>query len=84
LSTIGDNDFLVSEAIEELEKAIALKPDYDGAIAYLSLNVSGRVDLEIDDAARASALKAAGQWVQCALEVKNGRRKATLRQTLRS
>jgi tetratricopeptide (TPR) repeat protein len=70
LRLIEDNGSLVSEAIERLEKAIDLKPDYDDAMAYLGLMYREKVDLEIDEAARASDLKAADQWVQRALEVR--------------
>jgi Plant specific mitochondrial import receptor subunit TOM20 len=70
LRLIGDNGSLVSEAIERLEKAIELKPDYDDAMAYLGLMYREKVDLEIDEAARASDFKAADPWVQPALEVK--------------
>jgi hypothetical protein len=72
LSTIGDKDSLVSEAIEELEKAIDLKPDHDDAMTYLGLMYREKVDLELHEAARASDLKAADQLVQRALEAKNG------------
>ena len=70
---MGDNDSLVSEAIEKLEMAIELKPDYDDAMAYLSLMYREKVDLEIDEASRASDLKAADQWVQRALEARSNR-----------
>ena len=70
LRLMGDNGFLVSEGIEKLEKAIELKPDYDDAMAYLSLMYREKLDLEVDDTARASDLEAAGQWVQRAIEVR--------------
>jgi predicted Zn-dependent protease len=70
LRLMGDNGFPVSEGIENLEKAIELKPDYDDAMAYLSLMYREKLDLEVDDAARASDLEAAGQWVQRAIEVR--------------
>ena len=72
------NDALVGEGIEKLEKAIELKPDYDDAMAYLSLMYREKVDLEADEAARASDIEATGQWVQRALEA---RKRATANNT---
>jgi len=70
LRLIGDNGSLVSEGIEKLAKAIELKPDYDDAMAYLSLMYREKVDLEADEAARASDIETADQWVERALEVR--------------
>jgi len=70
LRLIGDNSLLVSEGIEKLKKAIELKPDYDDAMAYLSLTYREKLDLETDEAARASDLQTADQWVQRAIEVR--------------
>jgi tetratricopeptide (TPR) repeat protein len=70
LRLIQDNDLLISEAIENLEKAIELKPQYDDAMAYLSLMYREKADLEAEEAARVSDLKEADQWVQRALEVR--------------
>jgi len=70
LRLMGDNSSLVSEGIAQLEKAIELKPNYDDAMAYLSLMYREKLDLETDEAARASDLETAGQWVQRAIEVR--------------
>jgi len=70
LRLIGDNGSLVTEGIEKLEKAIELKPDYDDAMAYLSLMYREKVDLETAEAARASDIETADQWVERALEAR--------------
>jgi tetratricopeptide (TPR) repeat protein len=58
------NSALVQDAMEELNKAIQLRPDYDDAMAYLNLMYRRKADdLECDDpAANAADLKSADEW----------------------
>jgi hypothetical protein len=64
------NSALVDEAIKSLQKAIQLKPNYDDAMAYLSLMERERADLEADKTAQAADLKDAETWVQKALDTR--------------
>ncbi|HVN17721.1 MAG TPA: tetratricopeptide repeat protein [Dongiaceae bacterium] len=64
----------IQEGIDELDKAIKLRPDYDDAMAYLNLMYRERADIECDnEAARAEDLKTAAQWVDKAMEAKQAR-----------
>jgi tetratricopeptide (TPR) repeat protein len=61
----------VADGIENLNKAIELRPDYDDAMAYLNLMYRERADLECDDPdARAKDLETADRWVDKTLAVK--------------
>src|SRR6202035_701096 len=54
----------IQEGIENLNKAIQLRPDYDDAMAYLNLMYREKDDVECDDpAARAQTLKTVAGWV---------------------
>src|SRR6266853_5231695 len=54
----------VQEGIDNLNKAIQLRPDYDDAMAYLNLMYRERADVQCDDpAARMADLKTADEWV---------------------
>jgi tetratricopeptide (TPR) repeat protein len=64
------NNVLVDEAIKSLQKAIELKPNYDDAMAYLSLMDREKADLETDKNAEAADLKEAETWVQKALDTR--------------
>jgi len=64
------NNALVDEAIKSLQKAIELKPNYDDAMAYLSLMDREKADLERDKNAEAADLKEAETWVQKALDTR--------------
>ncbi len=65
------NQPIIQDGIENLEKAIKLRPDYDDAMAYLNLMYRERADVECDDkAARAADLKTADEWVDKTMATK--------------
>jgi hypothetical protein len=64
----------VLDGIDSLKRAVALRPDYDDAMAYMNLMYREKADLECDDlAARAEDLKTAGDWVDKTLAVKKAK-----------
>ena len=64
----------IDDGIDNLNKAIRLRPDYDDAMAYMNLMFRERADLECDDpAARDQDLKTADEWVDKALAVKKAK-----------
>jgi tetratricopeptide (TPR) repeat protein len=71
-ATIRDkNNANIEEGINNLTKAIQLRPDYDDAMAYLNLMYRERADVQCDDpAARAADLKTADEWVDKTMAVK--------------
>ena len=64
------NTGLIDEAIKSLQKAIELRPNYDDAMAYLSLMEREKADLETDKNAEAADVKEAETWVQKALDTR--------------
>jgi hypothetical protein len=61
----------VQEGIDNLNKALQLRPDYDDAMAYLNLMYREKADVECDDlAARQEDLKTADHWVDQTLATK--------------
>src|SRR5246500_4391075 len=53
----------IQEGIDNLKKALDLRPDYDDAMAYMNLMYRERADVTCDNpAARAADLKAADDW----------------------
>lgn len=65
-----ENGPLIEEGMKDLEKAIALKPNYADAMAYLSLLYREKSDIETDKAAREADLKQADNWVQKSINLK--------------
>jgi tetratricopeptide (TPR) repeat protein len=64
----------IQEGIENLNKAISLRPDYDDAMAYLNLMYREKADVECDDlAARQEDLKTADHWVDQTLITKKAK-----------
>src|SRR5580700_3584424 len=64
----------VQEGIDNLNKAIQLRPDYDDAMAYLNLMYRERADVECDDLnARQEDLKTADHWVDQTLITKKAK-----------
>ena len=64
----------IREGIDNLKKAIQLRPDYDDAMAYLNLMYREKADLECDDpAARQQDLKTADHWVDETLATKKAK-----------
>ncbi len=59
----AQNTDLVTQGIDSLQKAIALRPTYDDAMSYLSLLYRRKADLDCgDDAARTADLAQFDQW----------------------
>lgn len=64
----------VEEGIDNLNKALKLRPDYDDAMAYMNLMYRERADVQCDDpAGRAADLKTADEWVDKTLAVKKAK-----------
>ena len=54
----------VQDGIDNLNKALQLRPDYDDAMAYMNLMYRERADIQCDDPeARNADLKAADDWL---------------------
>jgi tetratricopeptide (TPR) repeat protein len=68
------NSANVQEGIDNLTKALQLRPDYDDAMAYLNLMYRERADVQCDDAAARSAdLKTADEWVDKTMATKKAK-----------
>jgi tetratricopeptide (TPR) repeat protein len=64
----------IQEGLDSLNKAIAIRPDYDDAMAYMNLMYREKADVECDDLpGRAEDLKSADSWVDKTLAVKKAR-----------
>jgi tetratricopeptide (TPR) repeat protein len=67
----GQNWNNISDGIENLNKALQLRPDYDDAMAYMNLMYRERADVQCDDPdARKSDLKTADEWVDRTMATK--------------
>jgi tetratricopeptide (TPR) repeat protein len=65
------NSAKIQEGIDNLNKALQLRPDYDDAMAYMNLMYRERADVQCDDpAARKADLKTADDWVDKTMAVK--------------
>jgi tetratricopeptide (TPR) repeat protein len=61
----------IQEGIEDLNKAIQLRHDYDDAMAYMNLIYRERADVQCDDpAARKADLQTADHWVDKTMATK--------------
>jgi len=64
----------VMEGIDNLNKALQLRPDYDDAMAYMNLMYRERADIQCDDpAARIADLKTADEWVDKTMAIKKAK-----------
>jgi hypothetical protein len=64
----------VQEGIDNLNKAIQLRPDYDDAMAYMNLMYRERGHIQCDDpAARAADFKTADDWVDKTMATKKAK-----------
>jgi len=64
----------IQEGIDNLNKALQLRPDYDDAMAYMNLMYRERADVQCDDpAGRSADLKKADEWVDKTLAVKKAK-----------
>jgi tetratricopeptide (TPR) repeat protein len=65
---------LVQDGIDNLNKALELRPDYDDAMAYMNLMFRERADLQCgDQAAHAADLKTADDWVDKTMATKKAK-----------
>jgi tetratricopeptide (TPR) repeat protein len=64
---------LIEEGMENLNKAIELRPDYDDAMAYLNLLYRERADLVDTEEEREELLATADMWIAKTLEIKKAR-----------
>jgi len=68
------NSANIQEGIDNLTKALQLRPDYDDAMAYLNLMYRERADVQCDDKdARAADLKTADEWVDKTMATKKAK-----------
>ena len=65
-----ENGQMIDEGIDDLKKAIELRPDYDDAMAYLNLLLRRKADEAATPAERADLLKQADDLVEKAKEIK--------------
>ena len=64
----------VDEGIQNLNRALQLRPDYDDAMAYMNLLCREKADLECGDPdARAADLKTADDWVDKTMATKKAK-----------
>jgi tetratricopeptide (TPR) repeat protein len=62
---------VIQDGLDNLNKALQLRPDYDDAMAYINLLYREKADRECDmPEQRAADVKAADEWVDKTLEVK--------------
>jgi tetratricopeptide (TPR) repeat protein len=67
---------IVDEGIQNLQKAIQLKPDYDDAMAYLNLLYRQKADMETDAKARDEDVKTADDLVEKVKAIKQKKMEA--------
>ena len=68
------NSANIQEGIDNLNKALKLREDYDDAMAYMNLMYRERADVQCDDAAaRAADLKEADGWVDRTMATKKAK-----------
>jgi tetratricopeptide (TPR) repeat protein len=64
----------VDEGIQNLDRALQLRPDYDDAMAYMNLLYREKADLECGDPdARSADLKTADDWVDKTMATKKAK-----------
>jgi tetratricopeptide (TPR) repeat protein len=65
---------VVQDGIDNLNKALHLRPDYDDAMAYLNLLYREKADVECaDPASRSADLKTADEWVDKTMATKKAK-----------
>ncbi len=68
----------IADGIENLNKAVQLRPDYDDAMAYMNLMYRERADVQCDDpAARDADLRTADDWIDKTMGVKKVKAKGS-------
>jgi tetratricopeptide (TPR) repeat protein len=73
---IKENGQMIDEGIDNLKKALELRPDYDDAMAYLNLLLRRKADEAATPDERASLLKQADALVEQAKEIKQKKMEA--------
>ena len=73
---IKDNSQLIDEGINNLKKALELRPDYDDAMAYMNLLLRRKADEATAPPERADLLKQADDLVEKAKEIKQKKMEA--------
>jgi tetratricopeptide (TPR) repeat protein len=68
-----ENSQRVEDGIQNLQKAIQLRPDYDDAMAYLNLLYRQRAEYECGDAQADADLKTADEWVDKTMATKKAK-----------
>src|SRR2546425_1065203 len=64
----------IQDGIDNLNRALQLRAEYDDAMAYMNLLYREKADLECDDpAARAADLKTADEWVDKTMAAKKAK-----------
>jgi tetratricopeptide (TPR) repeat protein len=64
----------INDGIEQLNKALQIRPDYDDAMAYMNLLYREKADVECDDLpTRAADLKTADDWVEKTMATKKAK-----------
>jgi len=71
-----ENGMLIDEGIDNLRKAIELRPDYDDAMAYLNLLLRRKADEATTPDARAALLSQADDLIDKVKEIKQKRAEA--------
>lgn len=69
----SENAAAVEEGLQNLKKAIELRPDDADAMAYLNLLYRQKAELEASDESRGEDLRIAEEWVNKALEKRRAR-----------
>jgi hypothetical protein len=65
---------VIQDGIDNLNKALSLRQDYDDAMAYMNLIYREKADRECDEAdQRAADLKTADDWVDKAMAAKKAK-----------
>jgi hypothetical protein len=68
------NASLVQDGVDDLNKALQLRPDYDDAMAYMNLLYRRKADIDCGDpAAREADLKTADEWVDKTMATKKAK-----------
>ena len=67
------NTELIEDGLNNLSKALQLRPDYDDAMAYVNLLYRQKADTECDPAASMADLKTAQDWVDKTMAAKKAK-----------
>jgi Tfp pilus assembly protein PilF len=68
------NGAIIQDGIDNLNKALGIRPDYDDAMAYMNLMYREKADVECaDPATRAADLKTADEWVDKTMATKKAK-----------